>query len=238
MSFNIELPNITGNTPSEQTRQLQSYLFQMVGQLNWALNTIDTASSTEFASSAIKFEQGEKITEKEAVDTFNSIKALIIKSADIVKAYEETIMTDFNGTYFAGSDFGSYLEQTNRSIEENSKGVNEVYVNVQTVSGKVDGIENETKETNAYIKRGYLGYHDRLKKDVYGVAVGQTDNGAYKRYAWFISEGLCLFDENDNEVAYVSQNKLYIRDAAFFGTVQFGEYKLDTSDGLAFTWIG
>jgi hypothetical protein len=84
-----------------------------------------------------------------------------------------------------------------------------------------------------------LGYLERLKKDVYGIAVGQTDdNGAYRRYAWFISEGLCLFDENDTEVAYISQNKLFIRDAYFFGRVQFGGYNADTTDGLAFTWVG
>ena len=238
MGININLPKITATDPSEQIRQMHSYLFQVTEQLNWALSTIET-SINNGVSSAVKFEHSEDISPQEAESTFNSIKALITKSADIVQAYEETIMSDFNGRYFADSDFGSYLEQTARSIEENSKGVNEVYTNVQTISGKVDDIEEETVTTNAYIKRGLLGYHERLKKDAYGIAVGQTDdNGVYKRYAWFISEGLCLFDENDNEVAYISQNKLYITDAAFLGTVQFGGYKVDTSDGMAFTWIG
>ena len=239
MGFNLSLPKITATNPAEQIQQLNSYIFQMAEQLNWALSTIETSNGTATTSPTIQFEQRGEITEKEAVDTFNSIKALIIKSADIVQAYEETIMTDFNGTYFADSDFGTYLEQTSKSLEENSKGVNEVYTNVQTVSSKVENLEDETKTTKAYIQRGHLGYHDRLEKDVYGIAVGQTDdNGVYNRYAWFIAEGLCLFDANDQEVAYVSQNKLCIKDAAFLGTVQFGGYKADTSDGLAFQWIG
>lgn len=246
MSLNIGLPNITGNTPPEQIKQIQSYLFQMAEQLNWALSTIETTTTegTASTSNAIKFEQSEEITEKEAVDTFNSIKALIIKSADIVQAYEETIMTDFNGTYFADSDFGSYLKETNRVIEENSSFTQDVFNKVETITntdgnGKLDNLESDVRDTEAYIKRGELGYHPRLKKDVYGIAVGQTDDdGIYNKYAWFIAEGLCLFDKNGVEVAYVNQNKLHITDAAFLGTVQFGKYQVDTSDGLAFTWVG
>lgn len=242
MSINITLPKITASNPTDQMRQMQSYIYQLAEQLNWALGTIETSIEGN-VSPAIKIEQSEDISPQEAENTFNSIKSLIIKSADIVKAYEETIMSDFNGTYFADSDFGTYLKNTSRSIEENSENVTEVYTNVETIDSKVKEIEDDTKTTNAYIKRGFLGYHERLKKDVYGIAVGQTnDNGVYNKYAWFISEGLCLFDDNENEVAYISQNKLHIADAAFLGTIQFGGnnggYKIDTSDGVAFTWIG
>lgn len=237
MAINIALPKITSGNPTEQMRQMQSYVYQLAEQLNWAFSTIE-ASSPGNVSPDIKIESSEEMTDKEVENTFNSIKSLIIKSADIVQAYEETIMNDFNGTYFADSDFGTYLKETNRSITDTSERAEEVYTKTETIEGKVDGIENETKETNAYIHRGLLGYHKRLGKDVYGVAVGQTEDGAYKNYAWFISEGLCLFDENGNEVAYISQHKLYITDAVFLGTVQFGGYRIDTSDGIAFTWIG
>ena len=237
MAINITLPKITSGNPTEQMRQMQSYVYQLAEQLNWAFSTIESSTPGN-VSSDIKIESSEAMTDKEVENTFNSIKSLIIKSADIVQAYEDTIMKDFNGTYFADSDFGTYLKETNRSITDTSERTEEVYTKTETIEGKVDGIENETKETNAYIHRGYLGYHKRLGKDVYGVEVGQTEDGAYKNYAWFISEGLCLFDENGNEVAYISQHKLYITDAVFLGTVQFGGYRIDTSDGVAFTWIG
>lgn len=234
MAINIGLPCITGTTPAEQIRQLNSYLYQMAEQLNWALSAIETPNGD---ASAVKIEQSESISPKEAEDTFNSIKALIIKSADIVKAYEETIMTDFNGTYFADSDFGTYLEKTSLSIEENSKGVNEVYTLKETIVPKVDGLEEENRTTNAYIKRGYLGNDDG--KEVYGVAVGETDeNGVYKRYAWFTADRLTFFDENDTKVAYIGNGCLYIVGrSVFLGELQLGGYIADTSDGLAFTWI-
>jgi hypothetical protein len=248
MGINLKLPNISGNNPAEQMRQMQSYLFQMVEQLNWALGTLETSNGSTSVSSTvpstIKFEQSEDITPQEAESTFNSIKALIIKSADIVKAYEETIMENFNGSYFADSDFGTYLEETSRYIEENSKGVKEVYTNVQTITNKdgngtLDELSKDVRETNAYIKRGFLGKDRETNEDVYGLAVGETDkNGVYKQYAWFTADKLTFFDENGNRVAYIGNGCLYILGTSrFSGAVYFGGYKADTTDGLAFTWI-
>ena len=230
-NIDIRLPNINAPTTEGQLKQMQSYMHQLVQQLNWALNAVDEAASGN-TSSVVVSKQSESASPEEAVNTFNSIKALIIKSADIVNAYEETMRKDFNGEYVAVSDFGTYTEKTSASILENSKGLTALYTNVQTIG-------DEVQSTNAYIKRGYLGFHDRLGKDVYGVGVGETDDkGVYKKYAWFIPSGLCLFDENGNEVAYISQNKLYITDAYFLGNVFLKDYKVDTSDGLAFLWIG
>lgn len=237
MAINITLPKITAGNPNEQMRQMQSYIYQLAEQLNWALGTLETSSGGN-VSPDIKIENSEGLSEKEAENTFSSIKSLIIKSADIVKAYEETIMKDFNGTYFADSDFGTYLEKTNMSIEANSKGVNEVYTNIQTIEGKVAGIDQETSITNAYIKRGFLGEEDG--KAVYGVEVGETDEvGAFKKYARFKADRLSFYDSNGTEVAYIGAGCLYIVGRSVFqGDVLFGGYRLDTTDGLAFTWIG
>jgi hypothetical protein len=237
MGVDIRLPNITATSADGQMTQMKSYLHQLVQQLNFALNTVNEAQAGN-TSSVVMSKQSEDISPEEAVDTFNSIKSLIIKSADIVKAYEETIFTDFNGRYFAESDFGTFIETTNRKVEENSKGVTEAYTNVQAVSGALGVVEDEVRSTNAYIKRGYLGEEDG--KAVYGIAVGETDdNGVYKKYAWFTSNKLSFFDGNDDKpVAYISANKLHINNAEFSGVVLFGGYKADMSDGLAFTWIG
>ena len=243
MSIDIRLPNITAPTAEGQMAQMQSYMHQLVQQLNWALNTIGEVQSGNTSNVVINNSSNESSPE-EAENTFNSIKALIIKSADIIRAYEETIKADFNGEYFADSDFGSYLEQTRRSIEENSKGVTEIYTNVQTITnangdGRLDDLENDVRTTNAYIKRGLLDYNINGNA-IYGVEVGETNqNGAYLRYARFTSDRLSFFDAQDNEVAYIGNGCLYILGTSrFIGDVFFGGYKADTSDGIAFTWIG
>ena len=236
MSIDIRLPNITAKDEPGQIQQMRSYLHQLVEQLNWALNNVEAAQGGSVSPSVVV---SKGITQQDAESTFNSIKALIIKSADIVKAYEETFFTDFNGKYFAESDFGTYIEETNRSIEENSKGVTETYTNIQSITNTVNKLANDSNETNAYIKRGLLGY-DTNGYPIYGVEVGETTkDGAFVKYARFKSDRLSFFDENSNEVAYIGAGCLYVvGKTVFIGEIQLGSYKTDTSDGLAFTWIG
>lgn len=222
---------------------MRSYLHQLVDQLNWALNAAESYQSGN-ASAPVVYKQGEASTPQDAESTFNSIKALIIKSADIVKAYETTIFSDFNGKYFADSDFGTYIEETNRKVEENSKGVTESYTNFQSITnddgtGRLDAMEADVRTTNAYIKRGLLDY-DENGNAVYGVEVGETnDDGSFKKYARFKADRLSFYDKNGDEVAYIGAGCLYVQGkTVFLGEIQLGGYKTDTSDGLAFTWIG
>lgn len=243
MSINIRLPNITAASDSGKLAQVQSYMYQLVEQLNWALNNV-TAAESGAVVPTVRVQQSEAMSQKEAEDTFNSIKALIIKSADIVMAYEKTIMTHFEGKYFADSDFGTFIEETTRGIEENSKGVTEVYTNVQKITntdgtGSLDLLEDDVRITNAYIKRGLLGY-DSNGNAIYGTEVGETaEDGTFTKYARFTADRLSFFDAYGIEVAYIGAGCLYIvGKSAFLGEIQLGKYLTDTSDGLAFTWIG
>lgn len=241
--IDLRLPNIQGKTDAEQLAQVKTYLHQLVQQLNWALNTVDAAQGGS-TSSAVVVRQGADTSSREAEATFNAIKALIIKSADIVKAYETTIFSDFNGKYFAESDFGTFIEETNRKVEENSRGVTESFTNIQQITnadgtGSLDILTDNVRTTNAYIRRGLLGYADN-GTGVYGIEVGETNSeGAFRKYARFTADRLSFFDNNDNEIAYIGAGCLYVNGkTVFLGEIQLGGYKTDTSDGLAFTWIG
>ena len=233
MSIDIRFPNITETTADGKINQLTSYLHQLVQQLNWGLNTLNDAVAGNASSVVVNNKQSEDITPEEALDTFNSIKALIIKSADIVEAYEETIKTNLSGEYVATSEFGEYTKNTNASIIENSTSLTAVYKSVETIG-------EDVKRTNAYIKRGELGVYkngDLEGTTAHGIGVGETTDGEYKSYAWFTANRLSFFD-GDYEIAYISSKKLYITNAAFTDSIQIGKYKIDTTDGLAFLWIG
>lgn len=238
--IDIRLPNITATSSEGKLQQMQSYMHQLVEQLNWALNTVESAQSGSTAV-AVKYQQSAPATQKEAEETFNSIKALIIKSADIVNAYEETIRTHFHGEYFAESDFGTFVDTTNKYVEENSRGVTEAYDRLQGIDTDLDGVLDYVEETNGYIKRGILA------DGSIGIEVGETtEDGTYHQYARFTAEKLSFYDVNGSEVAYIgagdndtNSNCLYVRGkAVFLGEIQLGGYKTDTTDGLAFTWIG
>lgn len=238
MSIDIRLPNITATDEAGKLKQIQSYMHQLVEQLNWALNNIDSVSGTPTKKPSTGASTASK---DDPIDQFNSIKGLIIKSADIVKAYETTIFSDFNGKYFAESDFGTYIEETNRKVEENSKGVTDTFTQVQTITSDLTEVKQYVETTDGYIKRGVLA------DGSIGIEVGETTESGYHRYAQFTAERLTFYDVNGNPVAYIGAgdadksdtNCLYVTGkAVFLGEIQLGGYKTDTSDGLAFTWIG
>lgn len=238
MSFDIKFPNITAQTESGRIEQIRSYLYQLVDQLKWALNSID-------GSGAKVLQQGsqsptKEVSEQEAQTTFNSIKALIIKSADIVNAYYEEISERFAGEYVAQSDFGTYTERTNQEIIRNSSGEEQMFTNIQQIISDIENLQHSLIEVNAHIRSGLL-YKDDSGVPIYGLEIGQknTIDGeeVFNKYARFTSDRLSFYDKNDTEVAYIGDYKLYITNAQITGTLTLGRYELDTSDGLAFKWV-
>ena len=120
MGIDIRLPNITATTEAGQLSQMRSYLYQFAEQLQWALNTLDKGTSAEeIELKNAVVEVVEKTEEAKAQDAFNSIKDLIIKSADIVEAYYEEIdnLLSLSGKYVASSDFGTYAQETSNKID-------------------------------------------------------------------------------------------------------------------------
>lgn len=147
MGIDFRMPNIAG-TDREQLAQIRSYLYQFIPQLQWALNTLDNSYSS-IAQQAItpKPKSLEQPTAAAKPDdpeaTFNSIKAIIIKSADIVNAYYEDMNKRFESAYVAQSAFGTFAEKTAQDIQANSKGIAQVFNNVQQIDTNVMNITEE-----------------------------------------------------------------------------------------------
>lgn len=255
MSVQIKTPNITGGTDREKLAQIQSYLYQMAKQLQWAFDTIEPGTQSTAATNANTGGKG-KAAAADPLKTFAGLKNLIIKSADIVDAYYDEINSRLEGVYVAQSDFGTYVQETALDIQGNSESINQLYSNNQTVVTRVDGLAEETKNiseyidelhvqsllTNAYIKSGLLYYADD-GTPVYGLEIGQTNSvdgeSVFDKFARFASDRLSFFDRNDVEVAYISDYKLYITNAEITGTLYLsGKFKIYYNNGLAFQWTG
>lgn len=260
MSIDLRMPSINGNE-REQLIQIRSYLYQLIPQLQWALNNVNvsevSSNSVVQTTKVISSPSSSSSSGSVSVESmFSTLKPLIIKSADIVQAYYEEINKRLEGVYVAESDFGTYVEQTSLDIEETSAYVNQKYNDVQSiitaevgaVNSKVEETSGDVKKlggeidaantaidslktyvlnTQAYIKTGRLD--ETAVPPVYGVEVGQTDyfNGAttYTRYARFTSDRLSFFDQNDSEVAYISNYKLYIGNAEITISFKIGGLK-------------
>ena len=241
MSIDIRLPNINAANEQGQLSQMRSYLYQLVEQLNWALNTVqDGAVQTVVQPMTAPTASSTAAAEQEAQDTFNSIKSLIIKSADIVNAYYETMRLRMDGEYVAESDFGVYRRTTAAELSATIDSVNQLYTDLQSVEETAEGAYDSVRAVTANIKTGLL-YTNESGVPVYGLEVGQrnVENGveSFRKYARFTANRLSFYDQNDTEVAYISDYKLFITQAQITGSITLGRYVADMSDGLAFKWV-
>lgn len=235
--MSIPLPRQITGSGQEQLRQIQSYLFRLSQELELALGTVDkqlltlrdTAAQTERAVRTVSESQNPKAQ-------FSSLKALIIKSADIVNAYYEEISRKLSGEYVAQSDFGTFRQETRQSITENSQGITRAFSDLQTIENTLAELSGAVTQVNAWIKTGKLG-EDQDSVPVYGVEIGQQTEKdgivAFQKFARLLADRLSFFDRNGLEVSYIGEESMHITRAevsalaagdASAGKLQMGEY--------------
>lgn len=150
MSIELRMPNINGNE-REQLVQIRSYLYQLIPQLQWALNNTSTSPTNYVVQQARNGGSANMQVATMSLDSggdfdaevaFDALKPLIIKSADIVQAYYEEINAMLKGEYVAESDFGTFMEQTEANFTKTSTYVDQQYNDVQVIiSDEVEGIK-------------------------------------------------------------------------------------------------
>lgn len=247
MSVELRLPNITGATEREQLLQLKSYLYQLTEQLQWAFNNISTTgeqgSSTVVINQTIK---GATNTSDRENPTFNELRSLIVKTADVVDAYYEEITSKLVSEYVAQSDFGTYTERTEKLERETAAFTEETYTKFATIEGEIE----DYRVTQGYIKTGIIvdsltteeaeRYGKNEGDALIGVEVGDTSDGGFKKYARFAPNRLSFYNQGGYELAYVSSEKLYIRNAEIEESFQEGGFVdyIDADGGIVTKWVG
>lgn len=244
----FRFPNITATTDSEKLKQLETYLFQLTNQLNYAIKT--TEAQEEYIQTASKNngngEQEISTEEKIKQDIFYNLRDFIVNSADIVNAFSEEVTSRLSGLYVAKSEFGDYVEKEDVEYKQTSRYASAAYTKSEAIGNVID-VENGTmdditmyRNNKFYIKTGWLDVVD--SKQVGGIELGQmTDDGASTtvKFARFTPEKLSFYNKQGIELAYFSGLDLVITDAIIKGNLSFEDcYRLDSSDGLAFKWIG
>ena len=238
--INIRFPNITANTEQGQLLQVKSYLQQLAQELNFALSAIESGNNTQVKK---KDATGNAVTKEEMATSFNELKSLIIKSSQTVMAYSEAAEEKYRSMYVAQSDFGTYTEAAEQTITKNSKSIESFYEDMQEIITNLDTLEHSLIEVNANIKSGLL-YYDDGGVPVYGVEIGQRTKldgvEVFDKFARFTSDRLSFYDQNDNEVAYISDRKLYITHVEVNGTFRMGGFMdIVQADGSIVTkWVG
>ena len=240
MSFDIKYPNISATTEAGKLEQIRGYLYQLADQLMWALNHIEGGETV--------LQEGSKagtneVTEEKAQATFNSIKSLIIKSADIVNAYSDEINKRLYGQYVVQSDYGTFVELTEQSVTANSDAIESIFESIQQIITDIEGIDSYLIEVNAHMRAGRLRYDDD-GVPIYGFEIGQRNiidgEEVFNKYARFTSDRLSFYDQNDTEVAYISDYKLYIANVEVGLSMKIGGFKdiVQSNGDVVEKWIG
>lgn len=240
MSIDLRFPNITATTEEGQLKQMQSYMHQLVQQLNWAFTQVNGGAAVTLMSAGAG-SNGSSGADggADAVVRFNDLKSLIIKSADIINAYYEVISQRLSSEFVAISDFGTFTEQATQDIEANSTYISQHFTDMQQIVTDIENLEHSLIDVNARIKSGLL-YYGEDGAPVYGLEIGQRTEidgvEVFHKYARFTAEKLSFYDGNGIEVAYISGQKLFISHVEVTGTYTIGGF-VDTAlaDGSVVT---
>lgn len=212
--MNIPLPQQLRGSEREQLEGMKTYLYQLAQDLQFALGAVekqiitvqDTAANAERTLRSVSESQTPKAQ-------FSGLKALIIKSADIVNAYYEEINRRLSGLYVAQSDFGTYRQETQQEITENAQGITRAFSDMQAIGDTLAQVQAAVTQVNAWIKTGKLG-EDENSVPIYGVEIGQQteEDGlvVFRKFARLLSDRLSFFDQNGVEVSFIGDETMHI----------------------------
>ena len=244
----LSMPPYPTGSVAQQCAQQYAYLFQMAQQLNLALDQLETVGGGSGVRQPMVVVSGQA-TEAEQKRSYEKLKSLIIKTAETVDRSMEQLTAQLNESYVAISDFGSYVAQLSAYLEANPEAVTQYYGFYSELKADMDAVDAAFAEykvdTEGYIRTGIVYYDGAVP--IYGVAVGQNltstevdgerviDQNNFR--AVFTATKLSFWQDN-TEVAYVSNNRLYINNITVLGGLELGNWKVEEKNGLAFRWIG
>lgn len=253
MGIKVETPPALRGQPENQIKEISSYLYRLSEMLNIALNNLNQnnfSSAVEISGSKSSQGQG-----GETVVSYNELRGLISNTAQIVNVEIDKLHTELKKQYVAVSDdWGRYQENISSVVEATAESVVQSYnydSQIHTLQEEAAGFSAYKISTEGYIRRGFIDY-DEEGIPILGIAIGQgltstsvTIGG--EEFQQIDTTASCAFYTatkvsfriNGQEVAYVSNRKLYIGDVEITGSVVLGgKWMISTTNGLAIKWIG
>lgn len=172
----------------------------------------------------------------------------------------QTISTDVQGAFTnlhtLDSKVSGEVSGIKQNIEDTAKGLSDSLKDAtnnlsESISGVSKDLTDQIKAittrleailtVDAYTRSGEL-YINEEGLPVYGFEVGQTNtvNGVetFRKFARFTAERLSFYDQNNDEVAYISDYKLFITSVEILYNLIGGGFILDFSRGFTLKFSG
>lgn len=250
MSIRIE-------TPPADTRQLYAYLYRLSQDLNVALNSLDAAVANQSAYRSVNAGGGESgdPTLGSLGSVYNRLRSLIINTAEVIRQEMDVLEVTLNSRYEAvSSQWGTFRESIQSTITATAAAILQELNyegSIAALQAQAAGFSQYMVRTQGYIKSGFIDY-DEQGVPIIGIAVGQgltsttvtIDGVTYEHIdptvncAFYTATGV-HFRINGQEVAHMTNRRLYIGDVDITGAVVLGDkWMISTGSGLKIKWIG
>ncbi len=247
----IETPPRLQGDEAAQLGQVYSYLFRLSETLNLALQVVGTETA-DIAEKAASAAVQQSSTAQGA--SYTNLRSLILNTASVIRTEMDKLETTLHSETTAIShQFGTFQENIRSTITATAESVVQRYdydAKLQALQDEAAGFSAYKVKTEGYIRSGFIDY-DAQGVPILGIAIGQelssttvTVNGEelqqfdpHQSCAFYTAEKVS-FRIQGQEVAYVSNRKLYIGDVEITGSVIFGDWLLSTGNGIAMKWIG
>lgn len=243
----ISMPPYPTGTAAQIAARQYSYLFQMAQQLNLALEALESGAAVQGQGSVQSAPAGSAVIALQ--QQYENLRSQIVKTAQQVEKTTESLTAKLHEEYVAQSDFGTYVQRLSAYLEANPEALTQYYGfcgDLQANVAAVDAAFNHYRiDTQGYIRTGIVSYEGDTP--VYGVAVGQNlttrqvdgetvvEQNNFR--AVFTARRLGFW-QDDTEIAYLSDNRLYITDITVLSGLNVGSWRLDSNGGLSFQWMG
>lgn len=152
----IPYPNLSG-TVDNQLLQLKSYLYQVADQLNYSFENEETRSQALREETVLQVEES-------VSPALDSVKSMIIKTADEIKVNTQKEVETLSGSIEAVSEeFGTFVGEYDATITKTEERFTDVFNRIETINGQIYNY-------NTYIITGHLFDIDGKSYD--GIAIG------------------------------------------------------------------
>lgn len=172
----------------------------------------------------VKLEKGNKSSDwtPSPEDVENSIsdteKVLNGNIDSAVSSAKDDVLKNVGDNYTAKDEFTSFSQTVNSQLEQTSKDITATFTTAQNYTKEVDGKLQSFQET--------VGTHIRFSSN--GIDLGKTNSP----FTATLDNTKLAFKQDGTEVAYISNNKMYITQAEIKDSLRIGS----NTTGF-FTWV-
>ena len=209
---------IAGYKAGEKTFHLQTNGDFLIGDIN---NNHLYYNGKEFELRASSIMLGaSEVTTREVVDnSMTQMETMLSDNVDnAITQAQDSILQNVADNYAPNSELISLKQTVSSNFEQTNKNIEMQFTTTQEYTKEVDGKLQDFQNT--------IGTNIRFSED--GIELGKTNSP----FSAILNNEKLSFEQDNEEVAYISNNKMYITNAEVKETLRIG----NESNGF-FSWI-